>query len=180
MTNATLTEALKEAYASAPSDVTILHTLELRHPSFVDASGKKTAIRVVRDNINHKCKLESTAPLDAGKTVEFVAMAFDLQLPPVETVPVPEITLSLDNVSTELIQYLDNAIETQDMIEMTYRPYLSSDKSCPQMNPPITLVITDIQVDVLKITATARMMDIGNKSFPSENYTVKKYPGLSR
>ena len=102
------------------------------------------------------------------------------KLPPVETVPVPEITLSLDNVSTELIQYLDNAIETQDMIEMTYRPYLSSDKSCPQMNPPITLVITDIQVDVLKITATARMMDIGNKSFPSENYTVKKYPGLSR
>ncbi|MBR3662339.1 MAG: DUF1833 family protein, partial [Alphaproteobacteria bacterium] len=86
----------------------------------------------------------------------------------------------LDNVSTELIQYLDNAIETQDMIEMTYRPYLSNDKSCPQMNPPITLVITDIQVDILKITATARMMDIGNKSFPSENYTVKKYPGLSR
>ena len=74
----------------------------------------------------------------------------------------------------------DNAIETQDMIEMTYRPYLSSDKSCPQMNPPITLVITDIQVDVLKITATARMMDIGNKSFPAENYTVSKYPGLSR
>ena len=180
MTNATLTEALKEAYASAPSDVTILHTLELRHPSFVDASGKKTAIRVVRDNINHICTLEDTAPLNAGEAVEFVAMAFDLQLPPVETVPVPEITLSLDNVSTELIQYLDNAIETQDMIEMTYRPYLSSDKTCPQMNPPITLVITDIQVDVLKITATARMMDIGNKSFPSENYTVKKYPGLSR
>ena len=42
MTDATLTEALKEAYASAPSDVTILHTLELRHPSFADASGKKT------------------------------------------------------------------------------------------------------------------------------------------
>ena len=180
MTDATLTEALKEAYASAPSDVTILHTLELRHPSFVDANGKKTAIRVVRDNVNHTCTLEDTAPLNAGNAVDFVAMAFDLQLPPVETVPVPEITLTLDNVSTELIQYLDNAIETQDMIEMTYRPYLSSDKSCPQMNPPITLVITDIQVDVLKITATARMMDIGNKSFPSENYTVKKYPGLSR
>ena len=180
MTDATLTEALKEAYASAPSDVTILHTLELRHPSFVDASGYLTAIRVVRDNVNHTCTLEETAPLDAGKAVEFIAIAFDLQLPPVETVPVPEITLTLDNVSTELIQYLDNAIETQDMIEMTYRPYLSSDKSCPQMNPPITLVITDIKVDVLKITATARMMDIGNKSFPSENYTVKKYPGLSR
>ena len=180
MTDATLSEALKEAYASAPSDVTILHTLELRHPSFFDDDGNRTAIRVVRDNISHFCTLEETAPLDAGKIVEFIAFAFDLQLPQVETVPVPEITLTLDNVSTEIIQYLDNAIETQDMIEMTYRPYLSDDTSCPQMNPPITLVITDIQVDVLKITATARMMDIGNKSFPAENYTVSKYPGLSR
>ena len=50
----------------------------------------------------------------------------------------------------------------------------------PQMDPPITLVITDIHVDCYKITATARMMDIGNKSFPSENYTVKNYPGLTR
>jgi len=180
MSDITLSEALKEAYASAPSDITILHTLELRHPTFFDDNGNPTAIRVVRDNISHICTLEETAPLDAGKAVEFIAMAFDLQLPPVETVPVPEITLTLDNVSTEIIQYLDSAIETQDMIEMTYRPYLSNDTSCPQMNPPITLVITDIHVDVLKITATARMMDIGNKSFPAENYTISKYPGLSR
>ena len=180
MSDNTLSEALKEAYASAPCNVTIFHTLELRHPAFVDEQGKTTAIRVVRDNINHKCFLEEDAPLDAGKEVEFVAMGFDLGLPPVETIPVPEITVSLDNVSTEIIKYLDQAIETQEMIEMTYRPYLSNDLSGPQMNPPITLVITDITADISKITATARMMDIGNKSFPAENYTVKKYPGLSR
>ncbi|MDD4519399.1 MAG: DUF1833 family protein [Alphaproteobacteria bacterium] len=180
MTDSTLSEALKEAYASAPSDVILLHTLELRHPSFVDSEGNPTAIRVVRDNVNHTCTLEDTAPLNAGEAVEFIAMAFDLGLPPVEAIPVPEITLTLDNVSTEIIKYLDQAVETQDMIEMTYRPYLSDDLTCPQMNPPITLVITDIKADITKITATARMMDIGNKSFPAENYTVKKYPGLSR
>ena len=97
-----------------------------------------------------------------------------------ENIPVPEISLSLDNVSTEIMRYLDQAIDTQDMIEMTYRPYLSNDLSCPQMDPPITLVITEITADISKISATARMMDIGNKSFPAENYTVKKYPGLSR
>ena len=43
-----------------------------------------------------------------------------------------------------------------------------------------TLVITDITADVFKITATARMMDIGNKSFPSESYTAKNYVGLTR
>ena len=180
MTDTTLSQALKEAYASAPSEVILLHTLELRHPSFLDDNGNPTAIRLERDNINHICTLEDIAPLDVGKAVEFVAMGFDLELPPVEAIPVPEITLTLDNVSTEIIQYLDRAVETQDMIEMTYRPYLSNDLSSPQMNPPITLVITEITADISKISATARMMDIGNKSFPAENYTVKKYPGLSR
>ncbi len=180
MTDSTLSEALKEAYASAPSDVILLHTLELRHPSFLDDNGNPTAIRVVRDHVNHLCGLENTAPLNAGETVKFIAMAFDLKLPPVESIPVPEITITLDNVSTEIIKYVDQAVETQDMIEMTYRPYLSNDLSYPQMDPPITLVITNITVDIFKISATARMMDIGNKSFPSENYTVKKFPGLSR
>lgn len=180
MPDSTLSEALKEAYASAPSDVILLHTLELRHPAFVDASGNPTAIRVVRDHVSHRCFLEETAPLNPGQEVEFVAMAFDLELPPVNTTPLPEITLTLDNVNREIMDYLDLAVEGQDMIEMTYRPYLSDDLTCPQMNPPINLVITDIVADVFKITATARMVDIGNKSFPSENYTAKKYAGLTR
>ena len=180
MSDSTLSEALKEAYASAPSDVILLHTLELRHPAFMDDGGIRTAIRVVRDHVNHRCRLEDTAPLNGGEEVEFLAMAFDLELPSVNTTPLPEITLTLDNVSREIMDYLDVAIEGQDMIEMTYRPYLSDDLSCPQMNPPITLVITDITADVMKVTATARMMDIGNKSFPAENYTSKKYAGLTR
>lgn len=178
--NENISEALKEAYASAPSNVVLLHTLELRHPAFADDSGQPTAIRVVRDHVDHICTLEDSASLNAGQAVLFTAMAFDLELPPVDTSPTPEITVTLDNVSTELISYLDKAVETQDMIEMTYRPYLSDDTSVPQMDPPVTLMITEITVDCYKITATARMMDIGNRSFPSENYTVKNYPGLSR
>lgn len=135
---------------------------------------------MVRDNVNHICTLEDTAPLNPGQVVEFTAMAFDLTLPPVEVIPVPQITLSIDNVSTEIIKCLDRAVETQDMIEMTYRPYLTSDLSMPQMASPITLVITEVSADISKISATASIMDIGNKSFPAENYTVKKYPGLSR
>ena len=50
MPNTLLSQALREAYASAPSDVVILHTLELRHPAFVDDDGQSIAIRVVRDN----------------------------------------------------------------------------------------------------------------------------------
>lgn len=93
--------------------------------------GASTAIRVVRDYQDHTCMLEDSAPLDAGQAVLFIAMAFDLALPPVNNAPTPEITVTIDNVSTEMIRYLDTAIETQEMTELTYRPYLSNDLSCP-------------------------------------------------
>ena len=59
MPNTLLSEALREAYASAPSDVVILHTLELRHPSFLDDDGQPIAIRVVRDNQDLTARLEA-------------------------------------------------------------------------------------------------------------------------
>ena len=40
MPDAALSEALREAYASAPSNVVILHTLEIRHPDFKDDASK--------------------------------------------------------------------------------------------------------------------------------------------
>jgi hypothetical protein len=40
MPDPTLSEAIQEAYAHAPSDAIILHTLELRHPDFRDDSGQ--------------------------------------------------------------------------------------------------------------------------------------------
>lgn len=113
----TLSEALEEAYASNPSDVVILDTLELIHPDFKDEDGKQTAVRVVRDNVNLRAFLEDDAPLNAGQEVEFVALGFDLEFPPVNTTPVPEITLTLDNVGCEIIKYLDMAASSQDMIK---------------------------------------------------------------
>lgn len=46
-----------------------------------------------------------------------MALGFDLEFPPVNTTPVPEITLTLDNVGCEIIKYLDMAASSQDMIK---------------------------------------------------------------
>ena len=56
MPDFSLEDALKEAYASAPASEVILHTLELRHPSFTQP------IRVVRDHAEFTCFLEADAP----------------------------------------------------------------------------------------------------------------------
>ena len=58
MTGTTLSQALKEAYASAPANVVIYHTMELRHPAFT------APIRVVRDYAPLTATLEATAPAD--------------------------------------------------------------------------------------------------------------------
>jgi len=73
-----------------------------------------------------------------------------------------------------------SAATSQDKIEVTYRPYLSTDLDGPQMDPPITLILTEVEADVFRVTGRARMLDIGNKAFPAETYTAKRFPGLTR
>lgn len=180
MPDPALSAALAEAYAAAPSDVVVLHTLELRHPSFVDDLGNPTAVRVVRDHADLVARLEPSAPIDPGEVVTFTALAFELELPPVDTAPVPEITVTLDGVSREIVKHLDAAATSQDKIEITYRPYLTTDLEGPQLDPPITLILTEVEADVFRVTGRARMLDIGNKAFPGESYTAKRFPGLTR
>jgi len=76
MPDPALSAALAEAYAAAPSDVVVLHTLELRHPAFRDDNGNPTAIRVVRDHADLVARLEASAPLNPVEMVTFTALAF--------------------------------------------------------------------------------------------------------
>ncbi len=207
MPDPSLSAAIREAYASAPADVVILHTLEIWHPAFVE-DGVARPIRVVRnfedtatwlalggaevravlDGLDEEARrkvglvarLEAGAPRDAGLLVPFVALGFELELPPVDTIPVPEIVVTLDNVGREIAKHLDAAAVSQERIEVTYRPYLSTDIEGPQMDPPMIMTLSEVEVDVFRITGRARVLDIGNKAFPSEIYTIRKYPGLRR
>jgi len=174
MPDPSLSQALKEAFASAPSGTVVLDTLEIWHPSF------DQPIRVVRDHVDLTARLETGAPRDAGQKVTFASMAFNFAPPPVDTAPVPEITLSLDNVGRDLADALEAAAISQDVIEVTWRPYLSTDLEGPHMDPPITLTLTEVEADTMRVTGRARMLDIGNKAFPSITYTARRFPGLAR
>lgn len=173
MPDFTLDDALTEAYASAPAAEVILHTLEIRHPSFTQP------IRVVRDYHDFTATLEADAPIDPGQAVTFIAMAFDFVLPEVAQATSPEIEISLDNASGEIVAYLDAAAQTPDLIEVTYRPYLASDPSGPQMNPPLTLVIRTVTADVFRVRARAGFADLSNRKFPNEVYDTERFAGLS-
>lgn len=180
MPDSSLEQALKEAYATAPVDVVILHTLEFRHPNFLNEFNQPTAIRVVLDHADHECRLEDTAPLNAGSYVTFVRFAFEFTLPEVQNSAVPEIIISMDNVSRDIEDNLALAVASPYKVEVTYRPYLSNDLTAPQMDPPLTLTLTHVEADDFKVTARASYGDASNKAFPSELYVASRFPGLIR
>lgn len=172
MPDQSLSDALKEAYASAPAEIAILHTLELRHPNFT------APIRVVNDHENLTATLESDASANPGQAVEFIRFAFRFRLPDVSTSGMPEIEIEIDNVDATLVAYLDAAAQSDELIEVTYRPYLSTDTSAPQMDPPLTLVMHDVEVDIFAIRGRASFGDFGNYRFPVDNYDQERFPGL--
>ena len=76
-----LQQAIAEAYACAPQDVLILHTLEINHKTFnrparvARWSGVGPEVEVFR------CRLEGNALYNPGEVVEFVGLPFEL-VPP--------------------------------------------------------------------------------------------------
>lgn len=172
MPDPTLTEALKEAYASATPDI-IYSTLELRHPAFTQP------IRVVRDTVSLTARLESTAPYNPNEYVLFVAMAFDLVKPEVSAQGVPQLTLRIDNVDRSIVASVEAAVETTQPITVCYREYLSSDLTAPQNNPPLTMTILTVRADLLTVTATAGFPDLMNRKFPTLEYETETFPELS-
>ena len=172
MTDLAMSQALAEAYASAPSNEVILHTLELRHPSFTQP------LRVVNDHGTLNAKLEASAPVNPSTRVDFAPFSFRFRLPDVQSTGMPELEIEIDNVSGEVMAYIDQAAQSQSLIELTYRPYLASDTSAPQMDPPITLVLHDVEATIFSIRARASFGDYGNRLFPNETYDAQRFPGL--
>lgn len=174
MPNATLSDALKEAYASAPTDVAIVDTLELRHPAF------SAPIRVVADYVPINAKLEATAPLNAGEVVTFQPYPFNFALPEVIDSGIPELMITIDNVSREINSNIELAVTALDKLEVTYRAYLSDDLIThgPHNDPPLNLTIVSIEANALSIEARASIVDFVNRKFPSNTYDETRFPGL--
>lgn len=171
MSNSTLTDALKEAYAHATNDP-ILDTLEFRHDSFVGA------FRVVRDFTDLEARLESDAPLNANQYVTFSALAFTMNLPRNDDGGVARLQISLDNASAYMYSVFDQIVLTQSPLVVTYRPYLANDLTGPAMNPPITLDIVSMNMTQHAIQMEASIREFQNLPFPNKFYSLTDFPAL--
>lgn len=176
--NSNITQAIKEAYASAPTDEIIFDTLEFRHSSFIDETNTPFGLRFIRDFSDRTLTLEAGAPLNGGEAVDFIACAFDVILPPEEDAPTPELTITLDNIGRPLTEHIDNAVVSENQIEVTYRPYLSSDSSKPQQIIPITFIVKRVSMGLQKVSVTCTPKRIGERPFPNKEYSLSDFISL--
>ena len=165
-----LSQALKEAYASAKG--VIYHTLELRHPKFT------TPIRVVRDYRDLTARLESTAPSNPNTYVLFTGFAFDFTKPEISTSGVPQMSIVIDNVSREIVANIELALTSTDLVKATYREYISTDLSVPQNNPPVHMDIMSVSATLFQVTAVAGFPNLMNRKFPTKEYSIEEFPAL--
>lgn len=172
MPDSTLTQAIKEAYAAAPSNVIIYSTLELWHSAFT------SPIRVVKDYVDLVATLESSAPRNPSTAVTFVAFNFEFSKPDISPDNIPQVTITLDNVDRSIVANVEAALGTTELVTVIYREFISTDLSAPQNNPPLSMAITNVTADVFKVTATASFPNLMNKRFPTIAYTSEVFPGL--
>lgn len=174
MPGASITDALKRTYATAPTDTVVYHTIEIHHASF-DAP-----IRLVQGWEAITATLEATAPENAGEAVEFSPLYFEFDLPPVRAEEVPYMEVQIRDASRLIVEPLEAAQADPSPIRMIYRPYLSSDFTTPQMSPPLDLYFERIGVSTSESTVTghATFDDFRNRAFPAKNYTPGEFPGL--
>lgn len=161
------TDALKEAFASAPTNIIIYETLEIRHSSLPGDT-----IYLVKDIVS------LTATLEDASEVTFEPAPFAMKLPSAAENGKQDLNIKIDNVDRRVSDFVIAAAEYEDPIYILYRPYLSTDLTTPQLNPPLTLILKEISMDILSVSARASFFDLINKNFPSILYTRSSFPSI--
>ena len=170
-------EAYKEAVASCPTDEIIYHTIEIRHPHFLNDNDENIPIFMVRDYVELLATLEQSHPTHGGQQVVFMPVAFDVTPPSKEPGVVPQLQLKIDNVSAELMPYLDQATSEEIPVKVIYREYRSKDLSTPAITP--IMFEAGVCTSTLQgISTTCQMNNILNKSVPNVEYTSANFPNL--
>jgi len=172
MPDVSLSEAIREAYASAPGRV-IYHTLELRHASLTDP------IRLVLGNDSIHARLEASAPVGAGSLVTFVRYFFRFVKPDVTPEGVPTLRIEIENIDRMITAALLAVSKSQAPLKATYREFLDTGLNIgPENDPPMHMDIFDASADLLFVTATAGFPNLMNRKFPTQEFTAEHWPGL--
>lgn len=174
-----LAKALLESYASAVQETILLYALEIDHKAFTQPA------RVIRWSAAKpepeifKCKLEDTAPKNAGEVVEFIGCPFDIKFPDKTDANSGEFEFHVTGVAFELDSQLEAAALSGGTISAIMRIYVKGEEleGPAEVWPGISLEAPSIDPTTGDITVTGSLFGWINRTF-GRNYTPGRYPAL--
>lgn len=166
--NTSLSEAIREAYATSPTDDPELHTLEIYHP-LANGGVSRFLVRDLQDRV---------LKIEGGVDKTFQKSAFRFVLPKSGANGGQNLQLAIDNTDRQIGDFFEAVKDSATAVLVTYRPYLASDPDTPQYNPPLVLTLRDVVI-ANEVTGNAVCHDVVNKKFPNDLYTRKRFRGLA-
>lgn len=174
-----LTRAVLESYASAVQETILLYALEIDHKAFTQPA------RVVRWTAAQpepevfRCKLEDTAPRNAGEVVDFIGCPFEVKFPDKSDSTSGEFQFKVAGVAFELDSQLEEAALSGGKISAILRVYVKGEEleGPAEVWPGIHLESPSIDPTTGDISVTGSLFGWGNRTF-GRNYTPGRYPAL--
>lgn len=161
---------LARVYASAPTDVQYIETLEISHPGFVGG-----LIYITNQPGGW------TGTLETAQVVEFLPVPFATVPPRSADEASLTLQVGIDNASATLMENLERISQSPtDPIKVVYRVYLSNDPVTIQNDPPLTLDVINVTATVDTISFAAGITNLRKLPFPAVLYDTVAFPGLAR
>jgi hypothetical protein len=169
-----LTARLRQRYAVAEGDAPWV-TVELYHPTFEDGAVRFVTGRDYGDPLS--ATLEADAPRDAGESVDFEPMAFDMIPPGMDGNGPTPARVRMDNVSGEILRIMRRTITTNEPVEIIYREFDPDDLSEPGG------YVRDLFLKNVTVTGTTASAEIGRRevqvqAVSREVYDRARFPAL--
>lgn len=153
---------LKTVYASAPSDIYLISTIEIQMGA--------NSVRLVHGYEDMLLGVD-------GVFREFESCAIDIALPEKNTSGNQSLSFAIGLIDNRAWNYVNNALENGIKSYVIYREYLSTDLLNPA-KMPIKMAVEGGQFNGISLQVDASYYDMLNTAWPRERYTVDKAPGI--
>lgn len=118
-----------------------------------------------------------TCTTEDARTLTFQPSGIQVALPKRNTSGTQILTFAIDNVTGEAQRLIDTALEAGALVRLTFRHYLSSDKTAPA-EQPLKFVVRDGTMEGATLQVNAAFFDMVNTAWPRHFYTPDFAPGL--
>lgn len=118
-----------------------------------------------------------TAILEDGTTQTFIATAINIVLPTRNADGTQDLNWAIDNIDGSVSTAIQKVINEQEIGEITYRKYISTDLSYPAERP-FTLTVKGGTWSAIVAQIKAGYLNILDTAWPRRRFTLPDFPGL--